>query len=160
MEEWRPVVGHPEYSVSNQGRVRGSRGWVLSPRPDTHGYHRAYIEGSEMRVNRLVALAFVGPIPDGRPHCGHLNGVRTDNRAENLAWVSPTENMAHRVLHGTVPRGSKHQDAKLSERDVHAIRAALVAGERVMHLSTQYGVARCTISNIKARRIWGWLPDE
>ena len=49
------------------------------------------------KSHRLVALAFVvNPDPEHRTEAHHINGIRTDNRAANLLWVSRSE---HRALH-------------------------------------------------------------
>jgi hypothetical protein len=44
------------------------------------------------RVNNLVARAFHGAPPEGRPYACHDNGIRTDNRPENLYWGTPGDN--------------------------------------------------------------------
>jgi hypothetical protein len=51
-------------------------------------------------VHRLVLLAFVGE-PESRDTASHLNGIRTDNRLDNLCWESQAANCARKVEHGT-----------------------------------------------------------
>jgi hypothetical protein len=55
------------------------------------------------RVHVLVAEAFLGPRPPGR-QCCHKNGNGLDNRAVNLRWGTPSENIQDSVRHGTHPR--------------------------------------------------------
>lgn len=54
-------------------------------------------------IHVLVALAFHGPRPDGM-EVRHLDGVRTNNRPENLSWGTHAENMQDAIAHGTFSR--------------------------------------------------------
>lgn len=141
-EEWRPVIDWEDfYEVSNHGAVRslfrvvrardgGQRdvpGRVLRPGMDPCGYHRVSLNafGSRQtrKVHRLVLEAFVGPCPDGMMAC-HNNGIRNDNRIENLRWDTGSSNMYDRVRHGndhnvaktTCPQGHPYEGRNLIVR--------------------------------------------
>lgn len=90
---------YPGFGVTPDGRVKGPRGWRTPfVRPD--GY--VHIEGR--LVHRMVALAWLGGPPTEKHEVSHINGDRSDNRVENLAWKTHKENEADKVLHGTVTR--------------------------------------------------------
>ncbi len=114
-ETWRPIPGFVgKYEVSNLGRVRS---FVRGPRllstwtEKTFGYKKVRIGGrghNSRYVHQFVLEAFAGPRPDGMV-ARHLNGDPTDNRPENLAWGTQSENMADAVRHGT------HYEARRTE---------------------------------------------
>lgn len=97
-EVWKPVVGYEGlYEVSNLGRVRSLRYKKIKKLSLTkYGY---YIVGFCINyknnvhlVHRLVAEAFL-PNPNNLPEVDYINTDRTDNRLENLRWVTRKENM-------------------------------------------------------------------
>lgn len=86
-----PVCGAPGYRVSSSGSIWGPRGRVLSPVDNRRGYKYVHIRGHKAYVHRIVAYAF---LPGGSPdkEVDHINGNRSDNRVENLRWVTHREN--------------------------------------------------------------------
>ena len=143
--EWRAVAGWPNYTVSNRGDVTGPMG----PRKLTrsvYGYMTVMLCNGQRRnghmAHRLVCAAFNGPAPEGRPQVGHLNGVRDDNRAENLAWVSPKENTEHRRLHGRAFFGAGNPNAKLTSAEVLDIRQRAAAGESYVSIAKDLGYVK------------------
>ena len=99
-EVWKPVVGYEGlYEVSDIGNVRGKRG-LLKPQPRQHGYISVWLygryrsakrAGKQFSVHRLVAEAFVQN-PNGYTEVNHKDECKTNNRAENLEWVSHQQN--------------------------------------------------------------------
>jgi hypothetical protein len=112
-EEWRPIPGFPDYSVSNTGRVvsyKAGRSRELRPTLSYNGYPRLELAVGGRRVHRkvhqLVAAAFFGPCPEGL-EVRHLDGVKTNNCAKNLAYGTRSENMRDQVTHGSHNHASK-----------------------------------------------------
>lgn len=113
-EEWRPVVGYEgKYLVSSQGRVYsiprwGVSGGLLKPQRCLAGLHQGYLKVvlydapryRTARTYRLVAEAFLPDRQEGSV-VRHLNGDGSDNRVENLAWGTVSENNFDTVRHGT-----------------------------------------------------------
>jgi hypothetical protein len=141
-EEWRPVPGWP-YEVSSHGRVRRTEpgrgtvaGRLLKRNVNRKGY--AYVNLCRDRgaghetwrrgVYVLVCEAFHGPKPlpppgAARMQVRHLNGDTGDDRASNLCWGTPREDIEDRRRHGTLSAGERHYRTHLSAEDVARIRA-------------------------------------
>lgn len=109
-ERWATVSDFPNYEVSDRGRVRSLArhpGRVLAAGPDGGGYPHVQLhrDGTSrtLRVHVLVAAAFHGPRPEGL-EVRHLDGDPTNNRPENLAYGTHSENMQDRTRHGYRPR--------------------------------------------------------
>jgi hypothetical protein len=128
-EVWKGIPGYEgQYQVSNTGFVRslprtfvntrGERrslqGKVLDYRKARHGYAMASLyrqmKFKNFKVHRLVAAAFLEN-PLDKPEVNHKNLDKTDNRVENLEWVSPKENIQHAIRNGRPP-GRKKKNGK------------------------------------------------
>lgn len=112
-ETWLPIPGYAgTYEVSSLGRVRSFRRRnprVLSQWVTRTGHLKVRIGGRSETgryVHQLVLSAFVGPRPEGMI-ARHLNGDPTDNRPENLAWGTHSENNYDAVRHGTHAESSR-----------------------------------------------------
>ena len=117
IEEWRPVVGYEGlYEVSNLGRVQRLdgfdtlghplRGRILAPVQHRNGYLFVSLSKGTTKIyaiHRLVAETFLGK-SEGKTEVNHINEIKTDNRAENLEWVTKSEN--HRS--GTMPQRKRY----------------------------------------------------
>lgn len=111
-------------------------------------------------VHRLVGIAFV-PGADEGLSINHLNGIKTDNRPENLEWVSLADNTKHQWRTGLVDlRGDKHPKRKLSSTQVRYMRKLLNAGVSANSLAIIAGVSPRLIGMIQAGTRWRDLKDE
>ena len=165
-EIWKEIPSFDGmYEVSSEGRIRSynSRGgrqqhfYIIKGYARPNGYletllskdHKTY----HVLVHRMILLAFRGPAPDGM-ECAHLDGNKHNNRINNLAWVTPQENCAHKEIHGTSPKGKRNPKAILVEEDIPIIRKRLQAGEFARVIAFDFGVSGATISDIKIGRRW------
>lgn len=116
-EMWKPVLGwEGVFEVSSVGRLRRISGGtakgitsprLLHPKLSTVGYY--VIDLKEFRsIHSLVATAFLGPKPKKTMVCNHKNGIKTDNRIDNLEWVTHKENSQHSVRLGLTATGDAH----------------------------------------------------
>jgi hypothetical protein len=167
-----------ELKIDHQGRIwrtgkrhphKGTGGMMFLPCVPRRAENRVAQGYLQVRVmfrkvrrhasaHRLVYRHFHGVIPRGMT-INHKNGIKDDNRPENLELATQSEQILHavRVL-GTAraanQRGEKHHNVKLTDEAVVAIRHARVAGKTQTELARQYNVSQPTIADICHRRTW------
>lgn len=160
--EWRDT-GFKSYRVSSDGHVANA-GVELSPYLGKRGYYvmSFWVDGKHktVTVHTLVCATFYGPKPAWAQVARHLNGINTDNRADNLAWGTHKQNTEDARQHGTLAQGSDNGQSKLTETQVLEICAHLDAGVALNVIEDIYGVSNSAISLINTGARWAWLTGR
>lgn len=142
-----------DYIITEDGKVIAKRnGKALKGQPNDKGYLRIAIGKKRMFIHRLVAEKYV-PNPENKPQVNHINGIKTDNRACNLEWVTNQENRDHARKNGLIVTGELVGGAKLNADKVRYIREN-PDGMTVTELAAMFGVQRATIRAAATYRTW------
>ena len=112
-EEYKQIEKFPDYYCSGIGSiVRLKNGKITRKKPYIWGmgYPMTKLSGKLTTVHRIVATTWLTPPSPEKIHVNHKNGIKTDNRVDNLEWVTQAENNRHRffVLKKT-NTGRKHK---------------------------------------------------
>ena len=165
-EIWKPVPGYESrYEVSNFGRVRsfvtgtGSKGVGHYLRQDTtnqRGYCRVTLsmnrKAKKFLIHRLVATMFLGPPPTPEHAVNHIDFDVTNNRCDNLEWVTTQQNHDHSFERRS--HGITHGMCRLSEGDVRTIRALYAQGQNRSVIAKQFGITHQHCTRIVNLQVW------
>ena len=157
-EVWRDIDGaNARYSVSSLGRVRSNRSARILKPCGVAGYPTIKTcengVGQTRYVHDLVCEAFLGPRSCKKSIVvNHKNGVRDDNRLENLEYCTPKDNIRHAVATGLITR-------QLSRQTAREILAAQRAGESYQSLCLRFGVSKQCVSSLKHGQSYQWAVN-
>jgi len=148
------------YQISNLGEVRSirnSKNNILKYGVSGKGYFQVNLcRGGYCKnhlLHRLLAIHFI-PNPQNKPTVNHNNGIKTDNRIENLEWATFKEQMQHAFRTGLKKpvMGMIPKSRKLTQEKVNEIRSATNITQT--NLSKKYGISVGQIQRILKNQNW------
>ncbi len=160
-----PIPGFPGYHATEDGGIwsakRGPIARLKTCQKGTSSYLGLHVcvggKAYTHYVHELVALAFHGARPVGH-QVMHLDDNPRNNRADNLAYGTPAENVAQIWTTGRGRRGEKQPAAKLTADLVVAIRRAYAAGESQRSIARRVGCSHINVYKIVNRKKWAHVP--
>lgn len=171
-EQWRPAKGfEQELEISSLGNLksiprmvkvvsktgivfeRPYKGRTISLNPKKTGYCQVDFRNKKgCYIHRLVAETFI-PNPENKPCVNHINGIKSDNRIENLEWCTHKENITHAINTGLIRTGADSSSSKMKTEDVRLIKF-LKNKVSIRNLSEFFNTTYSNIQNINNGYTW------
>lgn len=160
----KDIPGHPGYMANSDGKIIGKRGNVMKGHIDRCGYHEVVLsengKSKSWLVHRLVMSTFVPTKNMEQLDVNHRNGIKTDNRLENLEWCTRSENTRHSYQNGLQTKVTNQHGTyrTLGEQDFDIIRDLHHRGYLDKEIAAEIGCSRGLVS--RKIREWGIRNDH
>lgn len=162
MEIWATVENFTNYKISNLGRVKNVRTNTIKKLDYSRAYAQVslYNKGQNKKflIHRLVATAFCSN-PKNKNFVNHIDGNKLNNHANNLEWVTASENMVHAFSNSLIDFniGEECSWAKLNEKQVLKIVEMFQNGQSQTQLAKLFKVTRSAIYRLLTGKNWKHL---
>ena len=155
------IKENENYLIDREGDIisisyqKGKMSAFLTPSKDKDGYLLCALKHKWYKVHRLVAQHFLNN-PLNKKNVNHINGIKSDNRVENLEWCTHKENMQHAVLNNLngFAKGEKSPKTKLKNDDIRKIRFLKNNGYTSRQLAEIYNISFGSIRKIVYNERW------
>lgn len=172
-EVWKQVEDYPDYYISNLGRLKSidryivdslgrktkRKGKLIKLHKSHKGYLRVKMINGDKHIttsiHRIMAKAFI-PNPENKPQVNHINGIKTDNRIENLEWCTNQENQIHAIKNKLIKhnKGEKHHMSLFNNKQVLSIRSEYKECKNYSLLADKYNTSATVIMNLIKRKTY------
>ena len=148
---------YTDYGKKQMSDNARQNGYIVNSFYGPNGYR------VDLKRHVIMAEVFLPPKKEEQTQINHINGIKTDNRAENLEWCTGQYNIRHAWNNGLAQpkRGSSSNFAILNEEQVLEIAKLLEEGVLAgKQIAKKYNVSNRTISAIKCRHNWYELTKD
>ena len=152
-EQWKPIPDLCGYYASSEGRIRNDRGDIIYQKGKPGGYRRVYLSPyGRFLAHRVICSAFYDN-PENKSQVNHINGIKDDNRPDNLEWATSSENVKHADLTGLREPYVVTEEIRLKMSESHK---GVPTWNKGLKMSEDYisPEHRMKVGNIMRGRVW------
>lgn len=159
---WSTIPFAPDYKINEFGVIKGKRTEYLNQYFDKDGYMFTALQTRKnkritVKVHRIMGICFI-PNFDNKPQINHKNGIKNDNRIENLEWCTEEENVNH-SFDNHLQKAILGNNNKLSYQQVFEIYQNK-DNFSASHFARKYDVNLGTIKFLLNKGTWRWITDK
>lgn len=179
-EMWKPIIDFEgQYEVSDMGRIKYVPKTIMRFRKDTLKSHSTSLKGKTTNgylnrkgylvtklwkdgnkkcviMHRVVAINFI-PNPYNLPQVNHIDGVKTNNKVQNLEWCNNSHNIKHAYANGLMSRkGERQNTCKIKDADVLEIREFYSKNPKALLriYADKLNITKTSVCRIIKRKTW------
>jgi hypothetical protein len=152
----KQIPNYPNYQIDTNGNVFNKYGKIIKQQKNRGGYKYINIYNNngpkKITIHRLMATTYLDN-PLNKPQINHINGIKTDNRIDNLEWSTASENGKHSYKLGL----SKVSELNKQTTRVHIIKPVLDTENGIFYDSL---VDLCNYFNLKYSKMRDMLSGR